>query len=236
MKTFALIFFVASAVCRIPIEESENENSLSLAFENVTKHLFQLETQMFINNYGVDSQTMTWLLFENLNKKGMPFDLQNLAIANKKNKILLDSSAFLTFNSFKKLHEFNKRLILTNDYYKPMQLFIYCQRATIKDVNSLATIVKKLPKEFKKLRKEDEVQNDLSDIIQYEYFLIDDVKFVRLMTFLWYSPGKCGKLHLEQVNTFNKLTKKWENDKFVFEKLKNFHNCEVRVHVKELNH
>src|SRR5690349_22832085 len=115
MKTFALIFLIASAVCQIAIEESENENSLSLAFENVTKHLFQLETRMFINNYGVESDTMTWLLLENLNKRGMPFKLQNLEIDSK--LVQLNSSAFLTFNSFEKLRDFNKKLNMTNEYY-----------------------------------------------------------------------------------------------------------------------
>lgn len=223
MKTFDLLFWVASAVCHIP-SISETDNSLSVAFENVTRHLFQLETRMFINNHGIDSETMTWLMLENLNKNGMPFKLQNLKIDNK--TILLNSSAFLTFDSFEKLRDFNKKLILTNEFFKPLQLFIYCQGAAINDINSLASIVKILPKE-----DETEVQADLSDIIQYEYFLVDDATFVRLMTFLWYSSGKCGKLHLQKVNRFNKLTKKWENDKFVFEKLKNFHNCEIIVNL-----
>src|SRR5690349_17602737 len=138
MKTFALIFLIASAVCHIPVEESENENSLSLAFENVTKHLFQLETRMFINNYGVDSNTMTWLLLESLNKRGMPFKLQNLEIVTDASvdslgfeKIFLGSSAFVTFDSIEKFRKFNMKLSLTNEFYKPIQIFVYCQGAII---------------------------------------------------------------------------------------------------------
>lgn len=146
MKIFALLFWFASAVCRILIKErSENENALSLAFENVTKHLFQLETRMFINNYGVDSDTMTWLLLESLNKKGMPFKLQNIEFEYQDivfsifpKKIFIDSSAFVTFDLIEKLRKFNMRLDLTNEFYKPIQLFVYCQRATIKDIKSLA--------------------------------------------------------------------------------------------------
>src|SRR5690349_19944199 len=127
MKTFALLFRFASAVCHIPIENNETGNTLSLAFENVTKHLFQLETRMFIKNYGVDSNTMTWLLLENLNKTGMPFKLQNLNVDQNaflpsfiSEKIPIVSSAVVTFDSFETLRIFNTRLILTNEYYKPI--------------------------------------------------------------------------------------------------------------------
>lgn len=219
MKTLTFLFLFVSVACELQ-SISEGDNPLSLAFENVTSHLFRLETRMFIKNYGIDSETLTWLLLKRLNEKGMPFRLQNLEIDVK--RFLHDSSAFLTFDSFEKLCEFNKKLFLTNDYYKPLQLFVYCQDASIEDITSLALSVERFTSaSYFKI--------ELSDIIQYEYFLVDDSQFINLMTFFWYSPAECGELQLMKVNKFNKLTKKWENDKFSSEKLKSFHNCEIEI-------
>src|SRR5690349_9792868 len=116
-------------------DEDLSEQIFSTAFENVTRHLFQLETRMFINNYGVDTDTITSLFLNDLNKNTMPFQLKNLQL--EKEKILLDTSALLTFNNFAFVKEFNQKLKLTNEFFKPLQLFIYCQLATISDIESL---------------------------------------------------------------------------------------------------
>lgn len=230
MKSFPFIFLFVASVCQI---SCERRNPLSIAFVNVTNHLFRLETRMFVNNYGVDQNTMTWLLLKSMNQREMPFMLQNLEISNK--KIYLDSSALVTFSSFEKLRNFNTKLILNNEFYKPLQIFIYCEEANINDINSLALGASKTFRD----RYNPVVRNgqhtyfnfrtDLEHIIQYEYFLVNEAKAIRLMTFLWYSPEMCKKLYLKEVNRFNKQTKKWQSDKFLFEKLKDFHNCEIKI-------
>lgn len=237
MKSLILIFLCAFAVCQ-KLNISKSDNSLSLAFENVTRHLFRLETQMFIKNYGVDQEKLTWLLLKDLNEKGMPFRLQNLEINNK--TIEHNSSALLTFNSFQDFRDFNQKVNLTNDYYRPLQLFIYCEDASINDLHHLPQDVIENPLNAREPlyfnRGVDtpwEViyfRADLMDIIQYEYFLIDEDKFVRLLTFLWYLPGYCGELNLVEINKFNKQTKKWEYNRFFYKKLRNFYNCEIKFY------
>src|SRR3954469_19846212 len=110
MKVFALLI----ALLQIKFACGVVDGKLSIAFDNVTRHLFELETRMFIDNYGVDSNTLTSLILKGLNKRAMPFRLSNKVLDNE---VLMDSSALLTFNSFGKVRTYNDKLALTNKYY-----------------------------------------------------------------------------------------------------------------------
>src|SRR5690349_4332841 len=222
-------------------DEDLSEQIFSTAFENVTRHLFQLETRMFINNFGIDSDTITSMILKNLNENAMPFQLKNLQLDTK--KILLDSSTLLTFNKFAFVREFNQKLSLTNEYFKPLQLFVYCQNITIRDIESLVLDVTERAKKNKIIEKvenwnktsgrvvhtEERFKSSLLDIIQYEYFLVEETNDIKLLTFVWFSPGKCSELSLIELNKFNKFTRKWEDDKFSMMKATNLHGCLLRV-------
>lgn len=60
---------------------------------------------------------------------------------------------------------------------------------------------------------------------QYSYFLFEEGDFIRLMTFVWYTPNKCSTPQLIEVNKFNKASMKWQNKVFKIEKFKNLHGC-----------
>src|SRR5690349_16835699 len=214
-------------------DEDLSEQIFSTAFENVTRHLFQLETRMFINNYGVDSDTITAIALQKLNENAMPFQLENLKL--DKEKVLLDSSTFLTFREFSFVRDFNEKLKLTNEYFKPLQLFVYCQNVTIADIESLALDVAERAKRINVtevitmmfFKHEISFKSSLFDIIQYEYFLVEEENDIRLLTFVWFSPEKCGELKLIELNKFKKITRKWENGEFSMKKSTNLHNCSI---------
>lgn len=79
------------------------------------------------------------LLLKTLNKKSMPFRLENFNLDPE--TLALDHSAFVTFDSFDKLRDFNNKLDLTNDYFKPLQLFVFCQGAKASQLEALASDV-----------------------------------------------------------------------------------------------
>lgn len=223
-----LLLSVLSKVCE-RVDNISGNSLISSALENVTKHLFTLETKMFINNYGVDMQKMTKLLLKNLNRNEMPYQLKNLELDQK--EVRLNSSTFLTFNHFENVRMFNEKLVLTNEYFKALQIFVFCQNASVNDIESLASDVgKRAEKKVLSRIVSGEIirlKAEFMDIIQYEYFLIDEAQFIKLLTFVWYSAGKCSKLQLNEVNRFSKITGKWETNKFAIEKLENFHGCEI---------
>lgn len=225
MKAVALCVFVL----KILIEGTSSYLSIpSNAFENVSKHLFELETKMFIKNYGVESDEMTRLLLRNLNEKAMPFQLQNLKLVGNE-RVTHNSSAFLTFDEFSKLRKFNEKLILTNEFYKPIQLFVFCQSANASDIESLAIDANNRV-EISEVNGKDGtvyVSSKAKDIIQYQYFIIDEPEFLKLKTFVFHSPERCSDWQLIEVNKFNKANATWENDKFSIEKLANFHGCNM---------
>src|SRR5690349_21055336 len=148
MKIYFLISLFLRVLCGgVLLSENPLEQIWSKAFENVTRHLFQLETRMFINNYDVDSDTISSMILKNLNENAMPFQLKNLQL--EQDKFFLDSSALITFNNFALVRGFNQKLFLNNEYFKPLRLFIYCQCATIKDIESLKVDVTERAKKNK---------------------------------------------------------------------------------------
>jgi hypothetical protein len=70
---------------------------------------------------------------------------------------------------------------------------------------------------------------DVSEIVHFQYFLVDERNFLKLFTFIWFSPSACGKQQIVEVNRFNKKTKLWHNSNFAIEKFKNFHGCTLNV-------
>lgn len=48
-----------------------------------------------------------------------------------------------------------------------------------------------------------------------------------MLTFLWFEPTKCFTLQLVEVNNFNKLSKKWQHDRYKIDKFSNFNGCRI---------
>lgn len=65
------------------------------------------------------------------------------------------------------------------------------------------------------------------DIIQYEYFVIEDQNFILLMTFFWYEPQNCDIAVLKEVNRFEKSTQSWQHGNFIIEKFNNLNGCKI---------
>lgn len=61
--------------------------------------------------------------------------------------------------------------------------------------------------------------------IQFLYFLMDEEHIVRLLTFIYYSPGSCKVIQLKEVNRFVKATG-GNHRNFPKESLKTFINVD----------
>lgn len=242
MKAYAIISLLLRVLCE-RVNGDTNHPIMSSALENITNHLFTLEAKMFINNFGLDLTALTQLILKNLNEQVMPYQLQNQRLTSEDSELMLNSSAFLTFSSFENVRVFNDKLVLGNEYYKPLQLFVFCQGASVSDVESLAADVilraKNNPRFIRYARMEEPgrwvkdwagFNTQLADNIQYEYFLVNEANVIKLMTFVFYSSVKCGQLQLIEVNRFSKITAKWENSRFSIEKLANLFECELVFH------
>lgn len=113
---------------------------------------------------------------------------------------------------------------LKRDHYKPLRFFVYIRGATI---NTMRNLIYR----YLKVRQEREEKygkvKHMSDIINYQYFIIDDKTSVKLYTFVWYSESLCDFPKFVQINHFPKAQNQWINSQFEIKKFRNFHACDL---------
>lgn len=115
-------------------------------------------------------------------------------------KFDLNSSAIVFLDSAKTLFLFNQRTILRRTFENLNQIIVYCQKCAYED---LATLLSRIE----------------NPILSYEYFLIEEEKAIRLLTFVSFEPGKCFREELVEVNRFDQTTKKWRHGFFKIKKI-----------------
>jgi hypothetical protein len=74
---------------------------------------------------------------------------------------------------------------------------------------------------------------DMNSIVNYQYFIVEEAKSIKLLTFVWYTRQACHKPELIEVNRFGKNTNKWNSSAFIVEKFQKFHGCELVFGVQQ---
>lgn len=64
---------------------------------------------------------------------------------------------------------------------------------------------------------------DFTEILRYQYFLIEEGNCWRILTFVWYTPESCDDLQLIEMNGFNKITNRWNSSNFEIKKFQTFY-------------
>lgn len=70
---------------------------------------------------------------------------------------------------------------------------------------------------------------DLIGSLHVYYFLFEENGFIRLLTFVSFTPGKCDTKQLIEINKFDMTSMKWKTNVFKMEKAKNFHGCTLHI-------
>lgn len=107
---------------------------------------------------------------------------------SKMREFQINSSAIVSLNSIESLESFNSRTSLHVTLSMSQQLIIHCQDATFEKI---AMIKAKIP------------------IIHFEYFMIEEGKSIRLLTFVFHLPKTCFMPLLVEVNRFDKTFQRW---------------------------
>ena len=61
----------------------------------------------------------------------------------------------------------------------------------------------------------------------FEFILINDRNFLHLATIEWFTEAACNQPQLKVLNSFNKITQKWNKTLENYEKFQDFHGCEL---------
>lgn len=94
---------------------------------------------------------------------------------SKMEKFSLNSSAIVSLDSIESLEKFNQRTILPVTFSMKQQLIIYCRDGTYDQIDKIKTSRIHRP------------------IVQYEYFVIEEEKSIRLLTFVWFTQPFCRR-------------------------------------------
>lgn len=197
--TFFLSSFVAYA--------TQNKNEVvSKAFKKVSEFLSKNNKAIEVINVG---DTVIDKILRQVHTKNVPHVYVDKETVQ--NLVEIKESAVIILQTTAQLESFNNMAELLNYSPKKFYFLVYCQDATINDVKNL-------------------VDNRLTeDIFQFEYFLVDDGRFIRLMTFVWYTPKLCGIAQLVEVNKFSKKNRDWQHEKFKIDKFENLHGCTLHI-------
>jgi hypothetical protein len=133
---FSLVFllFVVLNVRGLLLKRSQNE--LSIAFEDVTNFIRKLNNEVTIMNFANTRDLFDGVLLRSLKASSIPVSIiSEIKIENYKG--IIEKSTILFFDSVNDLKKFN-RIMKTNEKFpKSFKLFIYCDKATIKQFSKI---------------------------------------------------------------------------------------------------
>lgn len=178
-----------------------NFSNLETAFIEIAEFLSESDREISVISYGSNATSIN-MLIKSLKLGKFPYKLLSLR-TNASISFRLRESAVLSFDSMSSLTTFNKNSVLVNKFPKNLSFFVFCQNSTFEEISLLID----------------------TEILQYQYFLVEEESSVRLLTFVWYTAAKCNSTQLLEVNSFNKTTQKWKNSNFKIDKFNNFHGC-----------
>jgi hypothetical protein len=172
---------------------------------------FNTNEEIFFQNY------LTKLLAANpptlrkskiLKKNEVPSTIFNKAF---------EISSVIFMKSLESLQAVFDNFFVANPHPKKMKFLIFCEELTVKDLQDLNET------NFMFFENEE-------PLIAQSYFLLDGIKQVRLFTFEWFTEESCNKQQLKLVNTFDKISSKWQNQSLTIQdKFRNFHNCQFLI-------
>jgi hypothetical protein len=212
---------------------------MSIAFDDIIKVFEKQYQNLTIMNFAEkENGLFDKLLLKNLKDKKLKYymksDYKNyttLYVTRKhisgEIKYGVNESAILLFDSVKALNDFNDKVLLTNFSPKSIKLFVYCHKATVDELKTVADLNIKLKNEERFNPTNNSYLNDMNDVLQYQYFFVEEAQSIKLMTFVWYTQEACHIPQLIEINRFHKKTAKWKKNKFSVEKCRNFQGCEI---------
>lgn len=135
----------------------------------------------------------------------------------RKEKIRIDRSAILFFDTYKNSQDFHDRATIVNKYAHQFNFYSYVEDAEKADSNIVA-------KKFQ------------AGLVYYEHFLLhhttnDNEEVLTLITYSTFHQPKCRSIRKIEMNQFYKKSRKWKTRDFHREKFLNFNSCEMIIKV-----
>jgi hypothetical protein len=215
MKIFGLVLLYLKLFDEV-FGDCKKLSPLACAFVGIKKSFEDKNQKIMIQNFGKNREIIDNVL-EKTNDDYQP--AYRFETIHKNQWYKINENGILIFDSLRSLSGFNRKTFVPNNGPKEWQFFVYVDKATVNEVQSVVT-----EKNFFKALDFSQSE-ERTEIIHFQYFLIEEENFFVLYTFEWYTQEKCNEHQLVEVNRFDKNTKKWKNNKFKIDKFVNFHGC-----------
>ncbi|KAL7015539.1 hypothetical protein ACKWTF_016506 [Chironomus riparius] len=66
----------------------------------------------------------------------------------------------------------------------------------------------------------------------FEFLLINDENFLYLASIEWFTEQACNQLQIKVLNSFNKITRKWQKKLETYQKFQNFYSCSLKLGIQ----
>jgi hypothetical protein len=225
MKVLSLIKFFVLLCCAIAkcskLSFSKQSLSgfyhpqLSSAFKLIINYWTKLNRTFSIINLDDETELFELFMSDNFINGKVPYKVVNLTDTFKRFDI--PSFAIINVESISLLHYFNYRATSDAINIRQTQYFVYCEEANVKN---LQTMMEKL-------------SGIRSQIHYFQYFLVEDKKSIKLLTFVWFSSRKCNKPQPVEVNSFDKKKNRWKYLRFEIRKFDNYYGCQLIALINE---
>lgn len=177
---FILVLIEFMIICKVRALTREfGSDGLFKAFANISEVLAKQNHLITVVVDSASSDALDFVFFKAT--AGFP---HVVSMFRKERWFRLKSSAIVLLASIKTLDMFNNSTILPSTFSMRQQLIIYSSDGTFDELARMG-------------------QRKLSPINQYEYFVIEKEKSIRLLTFNWYLIKKCNVTQLVEVNKFD---------------------------------
>lgn len=227
--------FILVLTCFTIVQSStykREDSLLSIAFQDLTKSINKPNRELMIMNFAENKTAFDEVLLKNLKANNLQ---QKIKTNYKKffiksgvyNRYIIKESAILFLDSIKALAEFNEVARVSEFSSRSLKLFVYCNKATVNKLSTVAEAVTKL--RVKLVENSFGLDTDMTNILQNQYFVLNERKSIKLMTFVWYLKGACHVPQLIEVNRFDKKKRKWNKSEFTIQKHENFHGCKLTI-------
>jgi hypothetical protein len=187
-KYFLVLSILNFVNCSLIIGETENCSSIiNCAFKNITKSIAEKQREISIVNFGGDVDIIDRIVQKDSRLK---YKIKNIKLKDKNNHYTTNESLILLFDNLKSLERFNLKTKTTNLGPKSYQFFVYVPGFTIVEIK--ASISETKYRRYRHLWSQLVAYEDSTEISHYLYFIADEGNFLKLYTFIWYSPNFCA--------------------------------------------
>lgn len=219
---YEYLMFLCYAEFSVVNLKCNEKNSISCAFEEISRSLSRFEKQTTIYYHGDKSKVIDSIIKGCEKPESIAINVLKFEPA-KKNHI--GKSGIFVLNSIEVLSRItieSSKLIMSEHAEVAPCYYVYVENMSEEDVMKLRD------NDIEKRRKRKGMithSNEMNEILQYQYFVVNKKDAIVLLTFVWYTELKCSDPQLIEVNRFDKHSRTWNSPNFMIEKFGNLHGC-----------